>query len=141
MSDKLKACRTPPAAPSLKANVLEFERLAFDSRRWRRDPVGNLARLDYRMHQTADIFAVFRGRKPLLLPFLKIFGGDRVAFEVEMVTGIFTDVPVESCVGQTDSIADTGIGEGLVPTRQSLFTVFHVLAPQYFIKSLRPPSS
>src|SRR5437879_4984 len=57
-------------APS-QSHIFKLEWLAFDSRRRRRDPVGNSAGFGYCFHQTAHIFAVFDRWQPIGLSSLE----------------------------------------------------------------------
>jgi len=43
---------------------------------------------------------------------------------------------IKTCVGQVDSLADSFVRERFVPSRQTLFAVFHILITQHLIQRI-----
>src|SRR5437870_11484 len=61
----------------LQPHIFKRERLAFDSRGWRRDPARDFAGLGYWMHQAANIFPVLGTWQPIAFSPLEFFFRDQ----------------------------------------------------------------
>src|SRR6266705_89045 len=92
------AIRNSQSEIVLQSYVFKLERLTFNSRRWWRDPVGNLADISHRMHQAPHILSILYSRQPFRLSLGKLFLANQVAPNVEVVAGKFPDVPMKSRV-------------------------------------------
>src|SRR6187402_2332067 len=80
----------------LSAHVLEVNWLAIDPALRRRDVVGELARLEDRLHlQAAQIVLVSARRQPFVLTPLPLLVGHQVARRIEAAAGVDADVAIE----------------------------------------------
>src|SRR5262245_35997087 len=124
----LEACRLLAAVPRgckvLQSNILEIERLVIGSGFWRRNPIGDFAALGDRRHQPADEFAILLGRQPFIDPARKYFLWNHLAFDIEMISGILSNVPVKPAAGQVESFRKSFLGEDLVPALQRTLAIF-----------------
>src|SRR5205807_423640 len=93
-----------PALQS-QSHIFKRERLALDATGRRRDPVGDLADFSYRLHQAAHVFAIFICRQPFRLLRCEFFFRNQIAFDVEVVSGIFTNVTMKTNIRQIEPFA------------------------------------
>ncbi len=66
----------------------------------------------------------------------KLFARDQIAFQIKSVSGVLSDMPVETRVREIQTFARAFVGEHFVPARQTFFTVFDVFAAQHFVQSI-----
>src|SRR6185437_5748200 len=83
-----------------QSDILKLKRLTLNSRRRRGNPIRDLANFSDRLHQAAHVLAVFDRLQPLRFLCCERFLRNQIAFNVEMMSRIFTDVAMEADIGQ-----------------------------------------
>src|SRR5713226_7484155 len=53
-----------------------------------------------------------------------------------MMTRVFADMAMKAHVGKAQTLADTFIGQSLVPTRQTFLAILHIFTAQHFVQSV-----
>src|SRR6185503_5131332 len=97
--------KTQVQKPISESNILKLKRLALNPCcRWC-DPVRDLSGLDHRMHQATDILSILHRRQPIRLALIEVLFRNQIALDVEILTGIFADVAMETDIRQVKSLA------------------------------------
>src|SRR4051812_30724730 len=99
-----------------RSHVLEIDRLLVDAAPWRRDVVGELARLVHRRrHDAQEVFGIFFRWEPFVFPALPRLGRNRHAVRVEVEPEIHADAAMELAVRQAQPLGHAIALEDAVP--------------------------
>src|SRR6267142_3758620 len=115
-------------------HVLELDGLAVDAARRRRDPAGELAGLDDRLHQRRHVDLVLRRGQPVVLAGVPLGLADHAAVGGHAQLAEVADGAVEGAVRQPQLDVDTVLLDDRVPAVDAALAVGHVVVAQPLVE-------